>query len=63
MTGGMHAEHCAWQASVQIDPKLEDVFGNGGALADAGAQLRVYRTTGDFYDETKRQVNKLPKKA
>jgi hypothetical protein len=46
----MHAEHCVRLARVQIDLKLKDAnFGNGAALADAGAELRVRATTNRFF--------------
>jgi hypothetical protein len=57
-----HAEHCARQAGVQIDPKLKDDF-----LEMERRWLMLARSCeftqrlADFSDETKRLVDKLPK--
>jgi hypothetical protein len=59
----MHAEHCARQAAVQVEPKLKDDF-----LEMERRWLMLARSyefahrLNDFSDETKRQVDKLPKK-
>jgi hypothetical protein len=59
----MHAEHCARQARVQIDPELKDAYLE---MEQRWLMLaRSYEFTqrlADFSDETKRQVDKLPKK-
>lgn len=58
----MHAEHCAQQAGVQTDLKLKDDF----LEMDQRWLIlaRSYEFTerlADFSNETKRQVDKLPK--
>jgi hypothetical protein len=60
----LHAEHCARQASVQIDPKLKDEFLEMERrwLTLARSYEFTQRLT-DFSHETKRQVDKLPKNA
>jgi hypothetical protein len=57
-----HAEDCARSAAAQTDPKIKDDFFN---LEIRWLFLaRSYEFTerlGDFSDETKRNVDKLPK--
>jgi hypothetical protein len=58
----LHAEHCAHQASIQTDPKMKDDFLE---MEQRWLTLaRSYEFTerlADFSDETKRQIDKLPK--
>lgn len=59
-----HAEHCAWQASVQADPKLKESYLEMEQRWLALA--RSYEFTerlSDFSDERKRRVDKLPRNA
>jgi hypothetical protein len=57
-----HAENCARQAAAQADPKLKEDFSE---MERRWLFLaRSYEFTerlGDFSDETKRQVDNLPK--
>jgi hypothetical protein len=58
----LHAEHCARQAAVETDQKLKNNF-----LEMEQHWLKLARSyafterLADYSDETKRQVDKLPK--
>jgi len=60
----LHAEHCARQAGVQIDPKLKNDF-----LEMEGRWLMLARSyefaqqLADISDETKRRPDELPRPA
>ena len=59
----MHAEHCARQARVQTDPKLKDAnleMERRWLMLARSYEFAQQLT--DFSNETKRQVDKLPKK-
>jgi hypothetical protein len=59
----MHAEHCAQQARVQIDPKLKDAYlGMERRWLMLARSYEFTQRLTDFSDETKRQLDILPKK-
>jgi hypothetical protein len=59
----MHAEHCARQARVEIDRKLKDAYLEmERRWLMLARSYEFARQLADFSDETKRQVDKLPKK-
>jgi hypothetical protein len=58
----MHAEHCAQQAGLQTDPKLKnDFFEMEERWLTLARSYEFTHRLESFSNETKRQVDKLPK--